>query len=200
MRISWLVGIVWMLGLVVACQSEATTNAPTPHPHSAVTYPAQYRTDFVHYLTVDRIDGTIRDIYISPAALDAARRNVALPDETVIVIEAYHIQVDADGEPLVDEQGHYLKADPFEMVHVIEKRADWQDSDFVSTARVGEWNFGSFDAQTGDYFDEDTAACFHCHNPMFNTDFVYTYPQLATYAATKEVQHLYCDLANRLPC
>lgn len=196
-----LLGCLWMLVLLTACQSNPTMpNQPTPHPHSAVMYPLGYRTAFVHYLTVDRIDGTIRDIYINPVALEAARLNQALSSGTIIVIEAYQAQRDTDGTLLQNGEGQYIKDAPFEMVHVIEKRFDWQDSDFVSDARVGNWNFGSFDTASGDYFDEDTAACFHCHNPMFNTDFVYTYPQLAAYANSNVVQYLYCDLANRLPC
>lgn len=167
---------------------------------SGVSYPENFRDTFVRYATIDRIDGTVRDIYISPDALDNLSGRGALPDGSVILVDAYYAQHDADGELLFDEVGHLIKGEPFEMFHVLEKRADWQPEAFVSDARVGNWNFGSFETHTGKPFDENLTGCFHCHNPAAQTDFVYSLPLLARFLLSNEVQYFYCDLPDRLAC
>ena len=201
----WMVlGLMLLAAMMIigACSDDPESAATPPgheFPVSGVPYPDDYRADLVHYATIDRIDGTIRDLFISPAALDAARNRRALPSGTVIVVEARYAQ-QTDGDYQQDESGHWLPGDSFAQIHVAHKRSDWDAGDYVSDARSGSWNFGSFDVASGQPFDENTESCFHCHNPMSSGDFVYTYDALSAYARTGEVQYLYCDLAARLPC
>lgn len=169
-------------------------------PDSAVPYPEGYRAAFVHYLTVDRPDATVRDIYISPEAITALRLGQPLPENTVIVIEGYAAQVDAAGQPLAGPDGRYLRAEPLDMLHVAHRRSGWAEGDYPSVARAGRWNFGSFDTKTGAPFDEDLAACFNCHQTMSGTDFLYTTEHLLQYARTEEPQYLFCNLRRRVPC
>ena len=169
-------------------------------PTSAVEYPANYRTDFLHYLTVDRPDGFIRDVYIDPIAIDGLLRARRLPDGTTVVLETWRAQVDANGDPVKDADGRYIKDAPLAMVHVGQKRGDWAESDFPSAARSGDWNFGSFDFQTGAKFNEDLSACFNCHQAAANRDFLYSAPQLAQFAASDVTQYFFCELRRRTPC
>jgi hypothetical protein len=182
----------------------ANTPAPTVgFPASGVSLPANYRSTFVHYATVDRIDNVIRDLYINPETADNFKHGglgYALPDRTIIVIEAYAAKLDADKKPLHDADGHLIKDAPLPMVHVAEKRSDWQASDFVSVARAGQWNFGSFDFNTGAHYVEDLTACFNCHNATPETDFVYSYRLLALYAVRGGVQYSYCKEPDRIAC
>ncbi len=159
---------------------------------SGVPYPENYRETFFHYATVDRSDGTVRNLYIN--TLDSAVQ------PTVIVVEAYYAQRDKNGVPVTDEKGHFIKGEVFDRLHVMEKRPNWQPNDFVSSARSGNWNFGSFDTQTGQPFDESLTACFHCHNPTQQTDFVYSLPLLTAFRRTGSPQYFYCDLPDRLAC
>lgn len=167
-----------------------------------VLLPENYRTEFAHFARVDRKDGTARDLYVSPGVLDAVRAGSPLPDGTRIVIEAYYAQVDANGAFMRDVNGWFVKGEPFEMVHVMEKRRTWTSADFLSDARVGngQWNFGSYRSDGGERFDEDLAACFNCHNATPQTDFIYTYSLLVAYARSGEAQYFYCDLAGRIAC
>lgn len=168
-------------------------NAPEQQTKtSGVPYPENYREIFIHYATIDRSDGTVRDLYIN--TLDSEVQ------PAVIVVEAYYAQRDKNGVPMTDENGHFIKGEVFDRLHVMEKRADWQPDDFVSSARVGNWNFGSFDTQTGQPFDESLTACFHCHNPTQQTDFVYSLPLLNAFRRTSSIQYFYCDLPDRLAC
>lgn len=181
--------LLWVL-LAAAC---------TPSTQGVI-YPANYRADFLHYVTVDRPDATVRDIYINPEAVEYLRRGNRLPDDTIIVVEAYHAEVDANGDPLLDELGRYIKAAPMAMVHVAQKRSHWAEADFPGAARAGAWNFGSFTFGAGTPFDEDLTACFNCHQAAPQTDFVYSGRQLTRFVMTDTTQYFFCELRRRTPC
>lgn len=188
------------LFLIIFCLIAAgcaNSTESSPRKISGVPYPENYRADFIHYATIDRVDGTIRDLYINPNTVFNGRN---LPENTVIVVEAYYAKRDGNGNLLTDENGHFIKDTPFEMIHVIEKRGDWKAADFVSSARIGDWNFGTFEVESGTSFDESLNDCFNCHNPTQHTDFIYSLPLLAGFSRTQEVQYFYCDLPDRLAC
>ena len=178
------------------------TPALKPPPYSSVQLPADYQTNFLHYATVQRPDGTVRNLYVSPNAVDTlSTGNFTLPDHTIIAIDGYYAQQDADGQYLTSSDGQYLAGQPFEMIHVLEKRDDWTISDFAVENRIGQWNFGSFAAnKTGEHFDENITDCFNCHNATAQTDFLYSAPLLTRYARTQLIQYMFCDLPNRLAC
>jgi hypothetical protein len=201
----WLLLIILLI--MAACTPTAQVITPTSipvdpgvFPDSNVPYPADYRASFVRFLTVDRLDATVRDLYINPEALDELRLGRPLPENTIFVIEGYDAEVDKNGDPITGPDGHYIKAAPFEMLHVAQRRSNWTDADFPSVVRAGRWNFGSFDVNSGARFDEDLAACFNCHQAMANTDFLYSTEHLLTYLRSGEPQHLYCNLRQRVPC
>lgn len=83
---------------------------------------------------------------------------------------------------------------------MIQKRSDWQESDFESSARAGAWNFGSFDAISGQRFDENLTTCANCHNGTPQTDFLYSRPLLDGYAQSGVVEYFYCNLRARAVC
>ncbi|MBZ0297972.1 MAG: cytochrome P460 family protein [Anaerolineae bacterium] len=184
--------LCWLLLGIALAGCATTTEATTP----GVPFPANYQDTFVRYAQVERPDGTIRDLYISPNAVGRG----SLPDGTTILIEGYHAAEDDSGEYLHDADGHYIKGEPFEMLHVIQKRGNWTDADFPGETRTGNWNFGSFEAATGERFEEDLLACFNCHNATPRTDFIYSRPQLNNYARTDLLQYFYCDVTGRLAC
>ncbi len=204
MRFLLVGGAILLLPLLLATLTPARQAtlppATDPPPYSAVRLPENYRETFIHYATVDRRDQITRDIYISPDALVGYRPNRSLPDGTVVVIEGYYAQTDADGQPLRDDDGHFVRGEPLEMVHVAEKRTNWSPGDFVGAARSGNWNFGSFQYDTGAYFDEIMSRCFDCHNSMDSTDFLYTFADVSRFAQNGLVRYSFCDLSGRSPC
>lgn len=200
-----------LVGLCAAC-APADAAAPVPSatpqappapqfPVSGMTYPADFRERFVQYATVERSDGTSRDLYIHPDALRRYSVGRALPEGTIIVIEGYHALPGADGRGYqTGADGRYQRGEPLEAVHVIEKRGGWRDTDFVSELRAGGWNFGTFDARSGQPFNENTISCFNCHNGTPQTDFLQSRALLDRYAVSGLVQYFYCDLPGRLGC
>src|SRR5690349_13134836 len=87
-----LVAALCLLLTAAACALSSAsppevTEAPTlaldtafKHHVSGVTVPTNYRDTFIRYATVERVDGTIRDIYINPEALPHLDIGGALPD------------------------------------------------------------------------------------------------------------------------
>lgn len=186
-------GIIVALLLLAACSASEK-------PEGGVSYPANYDTTYAHYATVDRGDAIIRDLYISPRALQGLRSTGRLPDDSVLVIEAWEAAVDADGALLLDEAGRYRKAAPMPMLHVAHKRGDWSGDDFPGAARAGNWNFGSFDYDSGEAIDENLTACFNCHQANARSDFIYSARELSRFAITDTTQYFFCELSRRNPC
>jgi Cytochrome P460 len=179
--------------LIAGCASDVSPRQP------GVTFPPNYPQDFVQYARVDRTDGKIRDLFINRAAFEAFQSGYPLPNDTIILIDGYDASRDADGKLILDEQGRYIKDKSFENFHVAHKRSDWTDADFLSSIRVGQWNFGSFNPD-GTAFDEDLNACFNCHQVQVNTDFIYSYRQLARFSSSDQIQYFLCNLSERIAC
>jgi hypothetical protein len=164
-----------------------------------VAYPRNYRQDFTRYATIQRPDGTIRDVYMNAAGISAVKGYRILPIGTVIAIEGYNALKNADGQYVTDASGHYVKGEPLPFVHVREKRLDWTGADFTSSARNAGWNFGSFDIQTGAIYNESLNACFLCHNTA-PQDFTYSVDQMRDFARSGEVVYFMCPTTGRTAC
>lgn len=185
---------IWLLALLLtAC---GATEYAVPR---GVQFPANYRTEFVQYATVDHKDGIVRDLYIQQSSLDQVRSGYALPDGTIIVIEMYSAQKDANGEYLRDAQGRLIKAEIQSPLHIAEKRSTWQREDFEFDALSDDWNFGSYTLE-GELFDEALVPCFNCHNTTERSDFIWSLPMIWRYQRQGEIQYFYCNAGGRSPC
>lgn len=107
----------------------------------------------VHYATVKRGNIT-EEPFISPAAIDAAKRGQSLPSGTVITMEDYR-----DGKLF-----RYI---------VMEKRSGW-GAEYPPEKRNGEWEFQAFNADKSVHRSENLDRCFACHKGQAQTDFVFT--------------------------
>ncbi len=202
MRWRGIVIVIYGLGLALLLLAGIVTRAPAPVPQPAagpMSLPPDYRTQFVHYATVDRSDAVSRNLYIDPASLAALRAGQPLPEGTRIIIEAF------DGEPGPAGRLRQTQVQPF--VHMAEKRSTWRIEDLQTAVRVGDWNFASFDQTTGqpapaDAPGENLNDCFVCHDVSATArrDFVFTQRLLAAYARTGTLQYERCGLPERLPC
>ncbi len=198
-----LIAAIIVLPVIAAMSApvRVINGTPTPAPkYSGVKLPSNYRADYVHYATIQRPDGTIRNVYINAEALIGIDQGYLLPNDTTIVIDGNYAKRDANGALIIDKNGHYTPGEPFDMIHVRQKRNYWLPSDFVSDVRNGNWNFGSFDTQSGAPYDESISACFNCHHASEQLDFLFTYPQLVRYAVTGETVYFICNLTGRSSC
>ena len=194
----FIVALAVVFAVLISLAATSTTSTNDLLTPAGVQYPEHYRTRFHHYTTVQRPDGTIRDLYINDVGVQGLKYG-NLPPGTIIVIEGFHALTEIGGKFLVDQNGRYLKGDAFPMIHVREKRSDWSSADFASNARNGLWNSGSFELQTGQPFIESLSACFHCHNTAPD-DFLYSMPQLEGYLESGGQQYQYCRTTGRTAC
>jgi plastocyanin len=125
----------------------------------------------VMYATVDRPDTKqYREFYTTPDVLDAARAGRPIPDGAVIVLAAYLAQLDANGVPLKDANGRFLKGS-LAAVNVQQKKKGFGD-DIPLAIRNGDWQYQSF-APDGKVNDKaNLTACYQCHLPFSKDEFL----------------------------
>jgi plastocyanin len=143
-----------------------------------IAFPAGWQK-FVLYNTVDRYDNKqYRELYASTqAAVDAAKAGKPLPDGTVLVLAQYKAQLDAQGNPVMDAKGRFVKGDPIALT-VMEKRAGW-GAEYADDLRNGEWEYAAFSLDGKLNTQANYKACFQCHKPHEKLDFVISYSSIA---------------------
>lgn len=159
-----------------------------------VTLPRDYQTSLVHYATVDRSDQISRNLYISPEALEALRQGEAVPERTLIVIEAF----EAEGKTA---NGRWKQTRLMDEIHAAEMRTTWRMEDLQTSAPDGNWNFAAFATRDQRPLFDDINDCFSCHDAVANSrDFVFSAALLRQFIATGEVQYQYCPRPDREIC
>ncbi len=142
-----------------------------------VVFPATFK-EGVLYTIADRYDvKQYRELYASPEAITAAKEGKPLPSGTVLMLVQYKAQADAQGNPLKDAKGRFLKGDLIGYT-VMEKRTGW-GTEYPDDIRNGEWEYAAFTVE-GKFNDKaNYKACFQCHKPHEKQDFVISYPAMA---------------------
>ncbi len=142
-----------------------------------IAFPTKHKDD-VLYTIADRYDvKQYRELYASAAAVAAAKEGKPLPSGTVLTLVQYKAQVDAQGNPVKDAKGRFMKGDLIAYA-VMEKRTGW-GTEYPDDIRNGEWEYSAFGAD-GTFSDKaNYKACFQCHKPHDALDFVISYPAMA---------------------
>ena len=123
------------------------------------------------YGTVDRHDiKQYRELWATPAAVDAVRKGEPIPSGTVLTLVQYKAQVDAAGNPVKDAKAASQKGDLVAYT-VMEKRAGW-GTEYKDDIRNGEWEYQAFGPDKKVNEKANLTACFQCHKPHAGQDFV----------------------------
>src|SRR2546426_11001941 len=102
-----------------------------------VAFPENYAAGIL-YGTVDRYDvKQYREQYAPPAAIEAVRKGQPIPSGTVITMIEYRAQLDAQGNPVKDANGHFVTGELGRYV-VLEMRTSW-GAEYPDNIRHGEW-------------------------------------------------------------
>jgi hypothetical protein len=136
-------------------------------------YPTGYREGFTEYFRGDRIfehDQVIR-IYANDVALGGAKLNGKLPNGSVLVAELYEAVEDEDGEVVESAIGRRISG-PMKAIAVMERQAGWDDQ-YPEELKVGDWEFDLF-STAGENLNKDMTACRACHNPLSDSEFVFS--------------------------
>lgn len=134
-----------------------------------IAFPAEYRTEMVNYVSLDRTqnaDQTIR-LFAPKAALDAAKEGEELPYGTVLVAEIYKARKDKSGEVITSSLGRRIRGD-FAAIAVMQKEKGWGEM-FPGELRNGDWDFAIFSPKGERLVKKDLNECRACHAPLKNT-------------------------------
>src|SRR5438067_13919352 len=97
------------LAAIVPITAAAAIAVPVLAGGDKVAFPADYAKGVV-YMTLDRAENKqVREYITSQAAVDAAKKGDPLPQGTVITVAQYAAQLDAQGNPVKDANGRFIK-------------------------------------------------------------------------------------------
>jgi hypothetical protein len=154
----------YLAAIAIAAAVGATAVAQpryTPGPLN-IDLPADWQQRFIRYATVDNAARKIiRNLYVNPEALAAARAGQPLPYGTYIVMADQRARVGADGNPLLDQSGRFIPEPGWTAIAVQEKRQGWGEG-YPATLRNGEWEYARFNGD-GTRNNASVEACFTCH-------------------------------------
>jgi plastocyanin len=169
-----ILGLVVAAGIMAALVVVVSRSSAGPEK---IVFPAKYK-DGVLYTIADRYDvKQYRELYASAAAVQAAKDGKPLPSGTVLTLVQYKAQVDAQGNPIKDAKGRFVKGDLIAYT-VMEKRTGW-GAEYPDDIRNGEWEYSAFGADGKLNDKANYRACFQCHKPHDQMDYVISYPAMA---------------------
>ena len=183
---------VWGAGLLLGLTLIAQVSAQsTP----VVPYPRDYKSGLVKYAVVDRSDGLSRDLYVSPDALDALKRDPALKEFPVGALFA----IDVHSARLLGRDrrtgaarfearpdGHLVRSKDERILHLMQR---------IQAA------FGGFDPVTTEPLPLQLPGdCLLCHQAALGSDMAFSMSLLKRFAATGAVQYGYCSQPGRQAC
>jgi len=160
------------LGAVAVAQQALVPSGP-----NKLQFPEGYDKG-VLYATVDRHDTKqYREFYTTAAAVQAAKAGQPIPDGTVITLAAYAAKTDADGKPVRDADGRFVK-DKLVAVNSMQKKKGWGD-DIPAAVRNGDWIYQSFTPDGKVNEKANLTACYQCHLPFAQEEYLTNLPKLA---------------------
>jgi hypothetical protein len=161
-----LVAAVCGIALVVQVQAGA----------DKVGFPENYAKG-VKWLVVDKTETKqVHELYATPEAIEAARKDQPMPNGTVFTVVQYLAQLDAQGNPVKGADGRLVKGE-IRGFNAMEKRTGW-GSEYPDALRNGEWEYRAFTADKKPNENVKLTVCFECHKPLASQDFVHAYDKL----------------------
>ena len=146
-----------------------------------VGFPADYRTRFTKYLTMNFPDDKlVRYFYANPAAVKAAAAGAPLPDGSMILIEVFSAKLDEKENPVKGSDG-FFAPDKVAGYAAMEKQAGW-GAEIPEMLRNGDWNYAPFTADKVYRSGFNQAQCLACHKPLPKDNHLFTMKQLREFA------------------
>jgi hypothetical protein len=144
-----------------------------------VAFPADYAKG-VLYTTVDRPDNKqFRELYAPREAIEAVKAGKPIPSGTVLTMLNFKAKLGADGNPVKDANGRFIKTDELVGYAVMEKRSGW-GSEYPDDIRNGEWEYQAFTPAKAVNDKANLKACFTCHKPLDKQDYVFSFDKMKT--------------------
>jgi hypothetical protein len=140
-----------------------------------VAFPA-YQTHVLYDVLDQPEIKEVRELYVNPEALKNLKAGQPLPSGTVLTAPTFKALLDDKGEFVRDANGRLIRG-RLDRIVVMEKRTGW-GSEYPADIRNGEWEYGRFGPEGKHSPNVNYTACFQCHKPKAEQDFVFSYSQL----------------------
>lgn len=144
-----------------------------------IKFPSDYLRG-VLYQTLDRPDNKqYRELYAPAAAVEAVRKGQPIPYGTVLTLVQWSVEQDAQGNPVKDSNGRFIKKDI--LAHTVMEKQKGFGADYPSDwPRNGEWEYAVFtaDGRPNEKANANNKSCFTCHLPHAKQDFVISLAKL----------------------
>jgi len=151
---------------------------------SSVAFPADYKSTFVKYHTINfPATRQVRYYYANPAALQAAKDGKDLPNGSVLFAEVYSAKLDADKKPVTGSDGFFV-ADQLIFYTAMAREAGW-GKEIPDMLRNDEWNYAVFTLAKQQRPGVNQAECLACHKPLDKASYTFTLKELATVARAR---------------
>ena len=169
LRTTFKLGLAGFGGLLLSSMASAGPEL--------VSFPDGYKENFTHYATVNRDDERKQVVmaFANDIALASIKDGAPLDSGAVIAMEVYKAKLDDSETPVVGDDGFFMP-DQMAALAVMESR-DGFGEDYAEELRNGTWEYALFKGD-GSRIDKETTACFECHKPLHDTDYVFTFEQL----------------------
>lgn len=168
---------MWKFAILSAGFSLALAAGLNATEQERIQLPANYKTTFKNYLSLDRTqnpDQIIR-LFANDVAAKGPGADGKFADGSILVAEVYKAKKDADGEVIESSLDRRVR-DKFALIAVMEKRADWGKT-FSDELRNGDWDFAAF-KPSGERAKKDLDKCRSCHAPLGELDHVFSFEHL----------------------
>jgi hypothetical protein len=139
-----------------------------------------YQTHVLYDVLDQPENEEVRELYVNPEALKGLKAGQPLPSGTVLSGPTFKALVNDKSELVRDANGRLIRG-RLDRVVVMEKRTGW-GAEYPETLRNGEWEHARFSADGTLTATANYKACFECHKPKSNQDFVFSLPQLLKFA------------------
>jgi hypothetical protein len=135
-----------------------------------------YQTHVLYDVLDQPENKEIRELYVNPEALANLKAGQPLPSGTVLSAPTFKAVFNDKGELVKDVNGRLVRG-RLDRVVVMEKRTGW-GAEYPAELRNGEWEYARFGADGTLSPNVKYDACFQCHKPKADQDFVFSHSQL----------------------
>ena len=145
---------------------------------SKMSFPADYRERFTHYLTMNfPATRQVRRFYASPQLLADVAAGRTPDDGSAVVVEVYAAKLDAERKPLVGSDT-FFEADRLLFYTAMAVGKGW-GSDIPAMIRNGDWHYAVFGTDRMVRTGFSQGECLACHKPLDSTHYLFTHKSLA---------------------
>ena len=143
-----------------------------------LTFPEGYKGSFTKYHTINfPATKQVRYYYANPAALQAAKAGIPIPDGAYLFAEVHAAKLDGEQKPVTGGDGFFV-AEKLLFYTAMASGAGW-GNDVPDTLRNGNWNYAVFTLDKQHRPGVNQAECYACHKPLDKVSYVFTLKEIA---------------------